>query len=277
MVKDISNQQIKIKRMNLIEQQKESDKSYCQMMDEIDDEINELGEEKTNLIIKAKTYYKNQIEDIDIKIEENKEEKKKYANAWLSYIRLLDAFKSAKKVLHVFCGIGGVGAIIIGLITTMDISDIPVAIAGAVGLDVVACSMTGIVVNEIIKKFIKLEYFNNKKITEEEMKETVQAKEKEIDPELDKLNETRRDLVNAQQETYKKIDKISEKQEELEISRKILLQEALRNSSAAMYMDDYLNADIKEYCNLISNTSSTHEDKPKVQGKRFKFVGRKIK
>lgn len=277
MVKDISNQQIKIKRMNLIEQQKESDKSYCQMMDEIDDEINELGEEKTNLIIKAKTYYKNQIEDIDIKIEENKEEKKKYANAWLSYVRLLDDLKSAKKVLHVFCGIGGVGAIIIGLITTMDISGIPVAIAGAVGLDVVACSMTGIVVNEIIKKFIKLEYFNNKKITEEEMKETVQAKEKEIDPELDKLNETRRDLVNAQQETYKKIDKISEKQEELEISRKILLQEALRNSSTAMYMDDYLNADIKEYINLISKKSSNTEDQPKVQRKRFKVVGRKIK
>ena len=109
------------------------------------------------------------------------------------------------------------------------------------------------------------------------MKETVQAKEKEIDPELDKLNETRRDLVNAQQETYKKIDKISEKQEELEISRKILLQEALRNSSTAMYMDDYLNADIKEYINLISKKSSNTEDQPKVQRKRFKVVGRKIK
>lgn len=273
MVKNISNQEIKRKRRDLIQQKEKSNKSFYQMIDDLDEDIYKLKEEKNDSQILTEKYQK-EILNTDKKIEEKSEEKRKYTDVWLSYVHCLEDFKDGTKVFHILIGIAGGVSGIIGCVATKDVLVIPIAIAGATCIDICAC-LAAKIYNKFIIKTLKLEHFNNKHITEEEMQEIIKAKEKEIDPELDKLNETRRNLINAQQETYQRIDKISKEQEELEINRKILMQEALRNANKEDYIDDYLNDEIKEYVNLISKESSNTEGQPKVQRKRFKVVNSK--
>lgn len=276
MGKNISSYEIARKRSNLINQQRKIGKSIHEMIYEIEGKISNLKEEKDDLTDKKIPCYANEIKNVNKKIEEKEEEKKKCAHVWLAYVHCLEDFKLAKKFFHIICGILGGLSMIISLAITKNISCIPTVIAGAASMDICACLAMGIY-NKIIIKKLKLEHFNNKHIKEEEMQEIMKAKEKEINPELDKLNEARRNLVNDKEEANTRIAKISEKMEELAIDRKILIQEAIRNANKEEYIEDYLNDEIKEYCNLISKKSSNNEEKPKVQSKRLKVVGKKLK
>lgn len=272
MVKNISNQEIKRKRRDLIQQKEKSNKNFYQMVDDLDEEIYKLKEEKNDSQILTEKYQK-EILNTDKKIEEKSEEKRKYAHAWLSYIGILDGDKSIKKIIHIALGILYIISAVGTVTATKNLSIIPVTLGMFAILDVLLLAVNKSDIKKEIKT-LKVRHFGKEDITEEEMQEIIKAKEKEIDSELDKLNETRRNLVNTQQETHKKIDKISKEQEELEINRKILIQEIVRNADKEDYIEDYLNDEIKEYCNLISKQPSSSEEKPKVQSKRLKAIGK---
>ncbi len=276
MVKNTGNnqleQEINQKRKDLLQQQKETGKSFSQMIDEIDDEINELGKEKSNLIIK---YPKNQIEDIDKEIKKIKEEKKKYASAWISYVDVLKYYKFAQKTILIIMGIIGVFTMAVSLIITKDFSLIPITIAYVAGIDICFVSVAKIYTKIITRKH-KLKYFNNKNITEEEMQEKVKEKEKTLNSKWNTLDESKEYFVNNLQEINNRIDQITKKQQDLAITKKILMQEALKNTPEEENLDLYLTDEIKEYKRLVSEKFSKNEEKPKVQRKRFKVVGRKI-
>lgn len=258
------------RRKKLLEQKEKEGKTFAEMIDVIDEEINQLENENVMISFKQKTAY---IGQLDAKIAEKVDERREYTQTVLDYLGKEN--QNNKRIDYLIISIITLG--LMGYCLINELSLLPIilcSVAATVGIE----QIKNIVEHTKEKKAFKLNYFNNGSITKKEIEESLIKKNIQIIDDLEKLDD-QKNVLNAQLNNEKEsLHLIWNKQCNLMIDKEILRQENI--SSDVSKNTENLIEKVQFYADqlfargdvTIENVENCKtEEQPKMQVKRFKL------